>query len=96
MSGDGLPREGMTPWQVPASTLELLEVSWRARSTTMPKILVCGLFRTETGIEVRVGYSDDDIRYTSLLGSLEAARARANDLRTAIHDTKAWVLITGE
>jgi len=48
------------------------------------RALECGVYAVATGVELRTGYSPDDIVRTQLLPTLEAARALAAAWRQAL------------
>lgn len=73
----------MTRRPDPAPRLELLETPWQLCSPSR-RILGCGIYRTDTGIEVRVGYHVDDVLYSQLLPEIESAREKAAELRAAV------------
>ena len=70
--------ERMTPRPRPAPRLERLETCWRARSPT-GRVLECGLYRTDAGLEVRMGYGEQ----------LLASRYRA-DVEIAHATAELW------
>jgi hypothetical protein len=67
--------------------LGFMEEAWRLRSTQDPsRVLTCGIYQTLAGVEVRVGYSKDDLVRSQLTSSLDTARGLAEQLRGAIAD----------
>ena len=74
----------MTPRAPREPRLELVELSWRMQSLQKAtRILECGIYNTETGLEVRVGYSPEDILHTQWCATIEVAR----DCAEALHQT---------
>ena len=67
--------ERMTPRPRPESRLELLEVCWRFVGVSQ-RVVTCGIYGVQTGVEVRVGYSAEDILRTQLTPDIVTARAR--------------------
>ena len=55
--------------------VELLERCWRFVGPG-PRVLECGLYAVETGLEVRVGYSAEDVVRTQLTPDI-GPRARS-------------------
>jgi hypothetical protein len=73
--------------QPPEPQLGFIEEAWRLRSFQDPsRVLTCGIYQTLTGVEVRVGYSKDDLVRSQLTSSLDTARGLAEQLRVAISD----------
>ena len=67
---------------------QLLETCWRFQSKQGPRIVTCGLYRVlAPGIEVRVGYSDEDLLYSTLVADLPAGRERAAALKVTVSRT---------
>jgi len=67
--------------------LSFVEEAWRLRSNQDPsRVLTCGIYQTLAGVEVRVGYSKDDLVRSQLTSSLDTARGLAEQLRGAIAD----------
>ena len=63
----------MTPRATSTPRLERIEVSWRMRSLQKAThILECGVYRTDTGLEVRVGYGPEDILHTQWCATVNA------------------------
>ena len=73
----------MTPRPRPNPRVELLEVSWRFVGPSQ-RVLECGLYAVETGLEVRVGYSAEDIVRTQLVPDIGIARELAAAWRLAL------------
>jgi hypothetical protein len=53
-------------------------------------MLECGVYRSPNGYEVRAFY-DDDVLYAHAESSVEAARAVARDLRSAVIASGSFV-----
>ena len=51
------------------------------------RVLECGVYRVATGLEVRAGYSAEDIVRTQLMPDIGTARAFAAAWRQALIDT---------
>jgi hypothetical protein len=60
-------------WRGNVPPMTLLETCWKM---TSPRglVLTCGVFQTIVGLEVRCGYSDDDLIRSQLARKLETAR----------------------
>ena len=56
--------------------LDLLERCWRLRALPTGRELVCGIFQTDAGLEVRAGYRDDLLQ-SQLCQSLGSAHDTA-------------------
>jgi hypothetical protein len=50
------------------------------------RLLTCGIYRTDVGLEIRVGYGDRRPLYSRNAIELTAARAAAMQLRDAVND----------
>lgn len=74
--------ERMTRRPEPEPRLELLETVWRMRAPS-GRVLSCGLYQTDVGLEVRVGYSELDLLYSKRV-TAEDARDVAEELRLAV------------
>ena len=62
--------------------LERVEVSWRMRRLQKAtRFLECGIYRTDTGFEVRAGYGLEDLLHTRLCATIDDARDCAEKLR---------------
>jgi hypothetical protein len=48
------------------------------------KVLSCHIVRIQTGLEVRMGYSDDDVLRTQLTPDLGTARAVAGEMKAIV------------
>lgn len=60
-------------------TLTLLETCWRLRGPS-GRVLTCAVYRIAApGVEVRVGYSDDDVVRTQLVAEIGVARDLAEE-----------------
>jgi len=62
--------------------LELVEIAWRMRAPS-GRILECGIYLTDAGFEVRVGYSIYDPLATQYALTLDLARRNAETFRLA-------------
>ena len=54
------------------------------------RLLTCGIYRTDVGLEIRVGYGDRMPLYSRNEIELTAARAAAMQLRDAVNDAEAF------
>jgi hypothetical protein len=50
----------MTPRPKAEPRLELLEMCWRVVGSSQ-RVIECGIYRTDIGLDVRVGYSIEDL-----------------------------------
>ena len=74
----------MTPRQQPEPRLELIEMCWRMRSQQKAtRILECGIYRTDVGLEVRASYAPDDLLYSMRVSDDLQGRTLAESLRQA-------------
>ncbi len=77
--------ERMRP-RLPAPTrLQLLERGWRLRALPTGRELVCAIFQTAFGLEVRAGYRDDLLQ-SSLCSDLLSARTVAERFKRTLID----------
>ena len=75
----------MTPRATRTPRLELVELSWRMRSLQKAtRILECGIYRTDTGLEVRAGYGLEDLLHSKLCATVSDALDCAEELRQAV------------
>lgn len=75
----------MTPRPLPEPRLELVERCWRMLSRQKAtRILVCGIYRTDVGLEVRAGYEPDDLLYSKYVPEIAAARELGAALRQTV------------
>lgn len=63
--------------------LELLEPCWRFRGPTR-RVVSCGIYTTDVGLEVRAGYSAEDLLRSERAHDLGAARQVAETWRQAV------------
>lgn len=68
----------------PEPRLELLEECWRLQSQHSHRILTCGIYRTDLGLEVRCGYEPDDLLRSQYAAEIGSARAIAEEWRQAV------------
>ena len=73
------------PRERPAPRVELLEVCWRFVGPSQ-RVLECGVYTVATGLEVRAGYSADDIVRTQLTPDIDTARSIAAGWRLTLID----------
>lgn len=71
------------PRRQPPPRMELVERCWRLRAIATDRELVCGIFQTSAGLEVRAGYRDD-LLCSSWSRDLNAARATAEAFRLTL------------
>lgn len=78
-----------TPFAAPTERrtprLELLERCWRIRALPTGRELVCGIFQTDVGLEVRAGYRDD-LLHSRLCSNLVIAREVAEQFKRVLVD----------
>lgn len=70
-------------------TLFRIETAWQLRSPTC-RTLDCGIYSTEIGIEVRMGYGENDPLYTRRHQDIHAAREDAAKLREEVLKEKGF------
>ena len=63
---------------------ELLETCWQLRGAS-GKVFDCAIYRTDAGLELRVGYDDEPVT-TAILTDIEEGRTRAAKLRSIVHE----------
>jgi hypothetical protein len=75
---------GEKPRQPPAlPVLDLLETCWRVAGTS-GRAISCGIYRTQgPGVEVRAGFSEDDLVRSQRTADIGSARELAEDWRQA-------------
>jgi hypothetical protein len=67
------------PAALPA--LDLLETSWRVKAPS-GRIITCGIYRTDApGLEVRVGFSEDDLLRSQRTADVASARSLTEQWR---------------
>jgi hypothetical protein len=69
----------------PAPRLELLERCWRLRTRPTGRDVVCAIFETAAGLEVRAGYRDD-LLHAQRCPDLVTARAVAEQFKRVLVD----------
>src|SRR4029434_835149 len=65
--------------------LDLLERCWRLRALPTGRELVCGIFQSDAGLEVRAGYRDD-LLHSQMCPDLLSARAVAERIKRTLID----------
>ena len=65
--------------------LDLLERCWRLRALPTGREVVCGIFQTDSGLEVRAGYRDDLLQ-SRLCPDLHSAREVAEQFKRVLLD----------
>ena len=68
--------------QVREPLLELLEVRWRMKGPSR-RVLECGIYRTDAGLEVRAGYGEDLLQ-SQVAGEIDTGRELAEAWRQAV------------
>jgi hypothetical protein len=63
--------------------LELLKTCWRFIDPSQ-RIFECGIYRTDLGLEVRVGYGPEDLLRSQFAIEISAARDIASDWNQAV------------
>ena len=69
-------------WRDRLPQLTLLETCWQMKSPR-GRLLTCGVFRTIAGLEVRCGYSEDDLIRSQYAVEIGTARALAANWKAA-------------
>ena len=69
-----------------AARLDLVTVHWRLRSRR-GRLVECALYRTEAGLELRCGFSLDDVLFTQLVRNEAIGAMLATDWKTAVLST---------
>ena len=69
-------------WRENVPPITLLETCWQMKSRK-GRMLTCGIFRTEIGLEVRAGFGEDDLIRSQYAGEIAAARAIAANWKAA-------------
>jgi hypothetical protein len=73
-----------TPPPKPEPLLHLLETCWRMRAPS-GRVITCGIYRTEgPGLEVRAGFSEDDLLRSQRTAEIGSARELADEWRRAV------------
>ena len=68
----------------PEPRLERLEVCWRMQSQHSQRVLSCGIYRTDLGLEVRCGYEPDDLLRSQYAAEMGSARELAAEWRQVV------------
>ena len=77
--------ERMTPQAKREPRIELVEPSWRMRRLHKATcILECGVYQTDIGLEVRAGYSHEELLRSQLCGTIDVARDCAEAWRQTV------------
>ncbi len=66
--------------------LELLERCWRLRTVVGGQEVVCGIFQTDAGLEVRAGFRDDLLQSQRAIGMAEARAVATECRRTLVEE----------
>lgn len=78
--------ERMTRRPEPTPRLHLLETCWRFIAPS-GRTLACGIYAIGApGLEVRVGYGDEDLLYSKIEPEIASARELAAALRATVID----------
>jgi hypothetical protein len=67
--------------------LDLIESSWQAKGRKSNRVISCGIYRTDAGVEVRAGYTLDDLVRTERVNDIGGAKDLASEWRRALIDT---------
>src|SRR5687768_7319430 len=82
MDWDSLRGEKSRPKE--PAPLDLIEMSWRVR-TPSGRVLTCGIYRNAApGLEVRAGFSEDDLVRSQRTAEISSARELAAEWRLAV------------
>ena len=73
----------MTPRLPREPRLDLLETCWRCVGPTR-KVIACGIYRTDAGLELRAGYGPEDLLRSQFAVEIGAAREIAAEWRQAV------------
>ena len=65
--------ERMTPRPKPEARLDLIEVCWRVVGPS-EKVIECGIYQTDVGLDVRVGYTIEHLIRSQFAVQIGAAR----------------------
>jgi hypothetical protein len=88
--------ERMAPHQKQEPRLELVEMCWRMRSRQQAlRILECGVFRTDAGLEVRVSYAPDDLLQSQRAQDIGTGRDIAERWRQAVFEKSGFPEVEG-
>jgi hypothetical protein len=79
---DYSPFKGRRDTAQPA--LDLLETCWRFVGPSSGRVFSCGIYRTDAGLEVRVGYGPEDLLRSQFAIEIGAARDIAANWRQAV------------
>jgi hypothetical protein len=90
---DYTPFNGGRVSERPLPRLELVELAWRMRAPS-GRILECGIYLTDAGFEVRMGYSINDPLATQYALTLDLARRNAETFREATEANPKFVPFT--
>jgi hypothetical protein len=73
-----------TPRPQPKPLLKQLEIYWRMRAPS-GRVVTCGIYRTDgPGVEVRAGFSEDDLLRSQRTPEIGSAREFAEEWRQAV------------
>jgi hypothetical protein len=72
----------MTPRPKIEPRLDLLEVCWRVVGPS-ENVIECGIYRTDVGLEVRVGYSVEHLIRSQFAVEIGTARETADEWKRA-------------
>ena len=65
-------------------TARAIEIEWRIKGLS-GRVLMCAIYRTDApGLEVRVGYDEDDVIWSQRVTDIEAGRRMAEKWRQAV------------
>lgn len=76
----------MTARPDPEPRLDLIESCWTFKSPTSQRVISYGIYQTDAGLEIRAGYSDDDILRTERVPAIESARVLADGWRAMMRE----------
>jgi hypothetical protein len=63
---------------------EPLEVCWRVVEGSSTRILICSMFASDSGVELRVGYVAHSPLYSQTVDDIESARGLAKNWLDAV------------
>jgi hypothetical protein len=75
--------------------LELIETCWQTLHTVSGRVLLCGIFRTDGGLEVRASYSDPQLVRSQRVTDITEGRQLAEEWRRVIATDGAFTATNG-
>jgi hypothetical protein len=75
--------ERMTRVEPPAPQLELVEACWQLHSPATNRLVTCAVYQTDVGLELRAGFSEDDVLRTERIMSRQEGTSLAGQWKAA-------------